>query len=85
MDENQIIKSMNEIFCSVFDNDDIQLSPETSAKDIEEWDSLGHIGLILAVEKKFGIRFTTAEIANTKRPGENVGTFCRLIKAKIVR
>jgi len=70
METNEIIKQVNDIFIDVLDNDDIKLKPETSAKDIEEWDSLNHIQLIVAIEKKFKLRFTTSEINSWKNVGE---------------
>ena len=79
MDANAIMKLVNEIFIDVLDNDDIVLSRETSAKDIEEWDSLNHIQLIVAIEKKFKQRFTTAEINGWK----NVGEMCDAIEKKL--
>ena len=79
MDANAIMKLVNEIFIDVLDNDDIVLSRETSAKDIEEWDSLNHIQLIVAIEKKFNQRFTTAEINGWK----NVGEMCDAIEKKL--
>ena len=79
MDTNAIMKLVNEIFIDVLDNDDIVLSRETSAKDIEEWDSLNHIQLIVAIEKKFKQRFTTAEINGWK----NVGEMCDAIEKKL--
>jgi acyl carrier protein len=62
----------------VFDLDDLQIGRETTADDIEEWDSLSHIRLIVAVERKFKIKFKTAEIEGLK----NVGDLVRLIGTK---
>ncbi|MBF0595418.1 MAG: acyl carrier protein [Candidatus Omnitrophica bacterium] len=82
MDQQEIIKKLNGIFCQVFDDDSLVISETTSASSIPEWDSLGHITLILAVEKLFKMRFTTAEIAEMKKPGQNVGSFSKMILAK---
>ncbi len=78
MDDPQIYASLTEVFHDVFDDDSIQVTPELSAKDVDGWDSLTHIRLILTVEKKFKVKFTTSEIG---RLG-NVGDLVTLIKAR---
>ncbi len=79
MDSIQIIKEVNDIFIDVLDNEDIILSRETTATDIEEWDSLNHIQLVVAIEKHFKQRFTSSEIQNWK----NVGEMCDAIAGKL--
>ena len=74
---------LQDVFRSVFDDDDMVISDEMSANDVEDWDSLQHINLIIAVEKTFGIAFTVAEISQLKEPGQNVGTFTGLIDRKV--
>ncbi len=76
MDKNEIVESLKEIFCSVFDDDEIEISSETTAQDIEDWDSLTHIQLIVAIERFFGIRFNTGEVAELKNVGEMVDLIC---------
>jgi acyl carrier protein len=78
MDEPQIYARLTEVFHDVFDDDSIHVTPELSAKDVDGWDSLTHIRLILTVEKKFKVKFTTSEIGRL----ENVGSLVTLIKAK---
>jgi acyl carrier protein len=56
----------------VFDIDDTGITLDTSAKDIEEWDSLSHIRLIVAVERKFKIKFKNSEIESLQRVGDLV-------------
>jgi acyl carrier protein len=82
MEDKEIIKKLNGVFREVFDNESIVINEATTAESIEEWDSLGHILLILAVEKAFNIRFKTAEIAETKKSGQNVGSFVRMLQSK---
>jgi len=72
MKETEIIEKVQEIFRDVLDNEEIELSRETSAEDIEEWDSLSHIQLIVAIEKAFGIKFTSKEITSWANVGEMV-------------
>lgn len=72
MERKEIFNKLNEIFIDVLDLDEVELTDETSANDIEEWDSLSHIQLIVAVEKTFGIKFTSLEIMKWKNVGEMV-------------
>lgn len=79
MDINEILNQVNSIFIDVLDNDDININPDTTANNIDEWDSLTHIQLVVAIEKHFKIRFTASEIQGFK----NVGEMCEGIKNKI--
>lgn len=72
MERTEIFNKLNEIFRDVLDNEDIELKDETTASDIEEWDSLSHIQLIVAIEKAFGVKFTSLEIMKWKNVGEMV-------------
>jgi acyl carrier protein len=70
---------LNEIFCQVFDDDTIKITPEMTADDIDGWDSLSHINLIIAVETMFKIRFTKKELLTFK----NVGDLLTSIECKV--
>lgn len=72
MDKNEILAKLQEIFQDVLDNEDIMLTPETTADDIEEWDSLAHVQLVVALEKKFQIKFSSKEIMSWANIGEIV-------------
>ncbi|MBQ3941970.1 MAG: acyl carrier protein [Bacteroidales bacterium] len=72
MERNEVLARVQEVFRDVLDNEDIVLSDETTADDIEEWDSLSHIQLIVAVEKAFHVKFTSKEILSWKNVGELV-------------
>ena len=72
MERKEIFSKLNEIFIDVLDLDECNLTDETSANDIEEWDSLSHIQLIVAIEKRFGIKFTSLEIMKWRNVGELV-------------
>ena len=63
---------LTEIFQDVFDNDDVIATPELTAHDVEEWNSLNHIRVILSVEKVFDIKFSVAEISDVQNVGEMV-------------
>ena len=79
MSDPVILEQLNEIFWDVFDDDSIRVHETMTAADIEEWDSLNHINLIVAVEKRFRIKFTTREIMTYA----NVGQFVRAIEDKV--
>lgn len=70
---------LQEIFRDVFDDDEIELFDEMTSADVEDWDSLSHINLVMRIEKEFGIKFTVDEITNT----ENVGQFISIIEKKL--
>jgi acyl carrier protein len=78
MDEPQIYARLAEIFEDVFDEDSISVTPELSAKDVDGWDSLTHIRLMLTVERAFKIKLSVPEIGKL----ENVGDLVTLIKAR---
>ncbi|HTA81779.1 MAG TPA: acyl carrier protein [Bacteroidia bacterium] len=79
MNTNEILSECNKIFIDQLDNPAIALKRETTAATVDEWDSLTHIQLVVAVEKHFKIRFTTAEIQGFI----NVGAMCDTIEAKL--
>lgn len=72
MKREKIFSKLNEIFIDVLDLDEVELTENTSANDIEEWDSLSHIQLIVAIEKAFKIKFTSLEIMKWSNVGEMV-------------
>ena len=76
---SKIFDKLIPIFQDVFDDDILIVNEKTKADDIEEWDSLAHIRLIIYIEKTFDLRFTTDEISNLS----NVGDMAKLISLKI--
>jgi acyl carrier protein len=78
MDEPQIYTRLGKIFEDVFDDDSIQVTPDLTAKDVDGWDSLAHIRLILTIEKAFKVKFSTSEIGKL----EKVGDLAAIIKAR---
>lgn len=75
----EIKNTLQEIFRDVLDLDELVLENETSANDIEEWDSLAHINLVVAIEKEFKIKFALGELQDLK----NIGDMVNLIQEKI--
>ncbi len=71
MTEKQIYERLEAVFADIFD-EEIKLSAETTAEDVEDWDSLTHISLISAVEAEFGVRFKMKEVSAMKNVGEMV-------------
>ncbi len=74
-----IMKEMERIFRDVFDNEVITLTNDTTSKDIEGWDSLAQIRLLIAMEKQFKIRFNATDVGKM----ENVGDMARYIQHNI--
>jgi acyl carrier protein len=79
VDQPQIYTRLTSVFRDVFDEDDLVLTPEITADDVDGWDSLSHIRLVLAVSKSFGVKFSASEIGGLK----NVGEFVELIQKKM--
>jgi len=79
----EVRERLQSVFREVFDDPELVLSDAMTAADIDGWDSLMHINLIIAVEKRFAIKFATAEISRMKEPDQNVGTFIQMIDNKI--
>jgi acyl carrier protein len=76
---SDILATLNQIFADVIDETNVVLKRETTARDVEDWDSLNHIQFIVAIEKHFKIKFTRAEIASWK----DVGAICDAIAGKL--
>ena len=79
MTREDIFRRLTEIFRDVFDDDEIVLTDETTAKDIEDWDSLEQINLLVAIEKRFNIKFRLSDVNGL----ENVGAMADLV-AKMI-
>ena len=72
MTQEKIYELLNGVFQDVFDDEDIEVTAETTANDIEDWDSLEHINLVVAVEQCFQMKFTMGEVTGMKNVGEMV-------------
>ena len=72
MDNNEILNQVQDIFHDILDNESIVLTSETTANDVDDWDSLTHIQLVVAIEKHFQIKFSSKEILSWKDVGEMI-------------
>lgn len=81
MTTEEIIAQLNPIFKNIMDNDDIVVSFTTTSADMEEWDSLTHIQVVVAIEKHFKIKFAAQEIQNWK----NVEEICTSINQRLAQ
>jgi acyl carrier protein len=79
---SDVLGEVNEVIRDVFGDDDISLSETSTAGDVDGWDSLMHLNVVIALEKRFGVRFSTAEISFLKEEGSNLGTIVNLIGSK---
>lgn len=72
MERSEMLVEINAIFIDTLDNEEIEISESTQAIDVEEWDSLTHILLVVAIEKHFKIRFSTKEVSDWRNVGEMI-------------
>ena len=79
MDNKEILGQVQDIFQDILDNDAIVLTDHATANDVDDWDSLTHIQLVVSIEKHFKIKFTSKEILSWKNVGEMIDD----IKAKL--
>lgn len=80
MTSNQILEELQPIFRDILDQDELVITRDSNAQNVEDWDSLAHINLITSIEKHFKIKFVLAELQRLK----NVGEMCDLIGQKLV-
>jgi len=72
------LEKLTVVFRDVFDDEELAITPQTTASDIENWDSLMHVTLLVNVEKSFGVKFSSLEVAGLK----NVGELVAMVDAK---
>ena len=79
MTREAIFEELTEIFRDIFDDEEIELTDETTSDDIEDWDSLEQINLLVAIEKKFSIKFQLAEVSHLANVGDMVDLVQKLV------
>lgn len=72
MNNNEILEKLQDVFRDVFDNEEIEITVDTVAEDIDEWDSLAHIQLVNELEKEFKIKLSAKEILSWDNVGEMI-------------
>lgn len=80
MERNEILKQIQNTFREIFNKTEMIISENTSPVDVDEWDSLNHIQIVVALEKKFKIKFTSIELQNWR----NVGDIVNSIQNRII-
>jgi len=78
----EIREQVQDVFREVFEDPALVLNDQMTAEDVDGWDSLAHINLMVAIEKRLGVRFATAEISRLKADGANVGSLLALVARK---
>jgi acyl carrier protein len=81
---DDIRAQVQEVFRQVFDEPELQLRDDTAIAGIPGWDSMTHLSLMIAMERRFHIKLALGEMSRLKGPGENVGTLIALIGKKAV-
>ena len=79
MSETEVLQKLNDIFRDLFELPELELNPDMSAADIDEWDSVNHVMLVVEIERQFKVKFHTAEVEEMK----NVGDLVRMIVDKL--
>ena len=78
MTTSEVYQRLTTVLQEVFDDDELEAKPDLSASDVDGWDSLKHLRLILSVQDAFHVSFSAAEIGNLK----NIGELAKLVEAK---
>ncbi len=79
MTREEVFERLNKIFRDVFDDEEICVGDSTTSEDIEDWDSLEYINLIVAIQERFHIKFDIEEVSTIKNVGEMADIILRLV------
>ncbi|RYZ08864.1 MAG: acyl carrier protein [Myxococcales bacterium] len=77
-----MLPEIQSVFRDVFDDDTIVVERQTTAADVEQWDSLMHVTLMVHIERKFGVRFSSSEVSKLKNVGELVDLVTHHVQQK---
>ena len=81
MSREEVFDKVQEIFRDVFDDEELTISDQTNSDEIDEWDSLEHISLIISMEKEFSIKFDIKEVNKLENVGEMIDLIVRKMEA----
>ena len=73
----EVIEKLEQVFRDIFDEEELTINNETTAEDIEDWDSLAHINLVVAIEKEFDVKFALGELQALRNVGDMVNLVIR--------
>lgn len=82
MERNEVLEKVAGVLREEFEDDELEVTDEMTAADVEEWDSLAHLSIVHEIEKMFGIKLTMGEIQESKNVGEFIDAIIRHINAK---
>lgn len=82
MSETEVLQKLNDIFRDLFELPELELNPGMSAADIDEWDSVNHVMLVVEIERQFKVKFYTAEVEEMKNVGDLVHMIVDKLKAR---
>lgn len=80
MNREEVFAKVQEIFREVFDDEELVINDSTNADDIEDWDSLEHISLIVSMEKEFSLKFDIKVVNKLENVGQMVDLICEMMK-----
>jgi acyl carrier protein len=80
---DSIRTTLQDVFRDVFEDESIEFRDDLTAADVEQWDSIHHVDMIIAVEQALRVRFATAEVALLKQPGQSAGSLIRMVESKL--
>ncbi|MBQ7583151.1 MAG: acyl carrier protein [Lachnospiraceae bacterium] len=79
MTRDEVFEEVRRIFRDNFDDEELVIVDETNSSDIEDWDSIEHINLVIAMEKKFSLKFNIKEVGKLANVGEMVDLICKML------
>lgn len=82
MNKDAILDKLLAVFRDVFEDDELEISATTTAEDVDGWDSLMHVSLMINVERAFGVKFSSTQVASLKNVGELIDLVTARLAAK---
>ena len=79
MTKEEIFDAVQDIFRDIFDDEDLVITRETTAEDIEDWDSLEQINLLTAIGRRFDLKFKLEEVSNLSNVGDMLDLVARML------